>query len=124
MTSNQSPLKQALHQPEKTPDEAREDGIPLSTAAAPNVAKRLWPKLHQAAPRRYAVYPGGGGGVCIDAQNLRKNTAVIRSRPDGSIRCTPNIDDRPSRSHHSNDDGLPDERMTGTLLKIAADQTR
>lgn len=101
-------LTDALADLVKSPDEAREEGLPVPTDKALQNGEYVLREMYRIWPRRFEVYPMREGEIAIDAPSGKGRSVMVLCDSQGGALCLVNLGGGHRRARYSDARMLPD----------------
>ena len=101
-------LEDALEDLKSSPDEARDEDLPIPSNKALQNGEHVLREVYSIWPRRFEVYPMPNGEVAIDAPAGPGRSILILCDSEGGALCSVNFDRTHRRAHYSDARVLPD----------------
>ena len=106
------------------PNEARDEGFPVSSGLALENANCLLRRLYRDSPCRYEVYPTRDGEIAIDTPGGLGRSVVLVCYSAGGALCLVNIHGYHRRWRYAITESLPDSFAKNALLKLPNERHR
>ena len=101
-------LADALSDLMTSPDEAREEGLPVPSDKALQNGEHVLREMYRIWPRRFEVYPMQEGEIAIDAPSGKGRSVMVLCDSQGGALCLVNLGGGHRRAHYSDARMLPD----------------
>lgn len=113
-------LEDALADLKSSPDEARDEDLPIPSNKALQNGEHVLRAVYSMWPRRFEVYPMPNGEVAIDAPAGPGRSILILCDSEGGALCSVNFDRTHRRAHYSNARVLPDGFLRDAIRDMTA----
>lgn len=114
-------LTDALADLMTSPDEAREDGLPVPSDKALQNGEHVLRAMYRIWPRRFEVYPMREGEIAIDAPSGKGRSVMVLCDSQGGALCSVNLNGGHRRAHYSDARMLPDGFLRDAISDMMAD---
>ena len=114
-------LADALADLMRSPDEAREEGLPVPSDKALQNGEHVLREMYSIWPRRFEVYPMQEGEIAIDAPSGKGRSVMVLCDSQGGALCSVNLGSGHRRAHYSDARMLPDGFLREAISDMMAD---
>ena len=113
-------LADALADLRASPNEAKEEGLPIPSHKALQNGEHILREMHRIWPRRFEVYPMPKGEIAIDAPSGTGRSVIVLCDSQGGALCSVNLNGGHRRAHYSDARVLPDGFLRDAISDMMA----